>query len=208
MQRPALFRENAEWTIVGPLGPTVPNHLLSHCVLGVDGGAHHTSKLDVWVGDADSYEKPIQADHVFRHPKEKDFSDLALALSLFEEKLFYQFHLWGFSGGRFDHEIFNLGEILKFLKDHPESKCILYNEKGHGNLILLGAGDWEFNRHGTFSLGCLDAVKVQLTGQCKYQIIKESRIAPLSSYGLSNEGHGDITLRADGPLFIFYPETM
>ncbi len=206
MLKPVHLRHETIWTIVGPLGPEVPPHLLTHSVLGVDGGAHFTKKLDLWVGDADSFEKDVPCAHVYRHPKEKDRSDLSLALAMFGECLLYDLHFWGFSGGRFDHEMFNLGEILTFLKDHPESEASLYNEKGLISLSLLGAGDWKFEHQGIFSIGSLETVKVQMTGDCRYPITQQSRLFPLSSFGLSNEAHGTIILKTDGPVFVYYPE--
>lgn len=203
---PSPFKNKSTWTLVGPMGPLVPQNLLSHSVLGVDGGAHFASRLDIWVGDSDSYEQEVNCLHLFRHPREKDRSDLSLALSLFEEQLIYQFHLWGFSGGRFDHEIFNLGEILSFLKQHPESQVKLYNDKGVPTLHLLGAGDWKFDHEGTFSLGSTEEIRVKMTGHCRYPILTETKLFPLSSFGLSNEAHGSIVLVTDSPCFIYYPE--
>jgi thiamine pyrophosphokinase len=155
MNLPQSLSQRTEWTFVGPLGSTLPDFLLSHPVLGVDGGAHFTSKLDLWVGDADSFSERPQTQHTHILPVDKDASDLNFALQLFSAAKPYKFHFWGFLGGRKDHELFNLGEALSFLDKHPESQVLLYDTHGKLSFHLIGAGDWKFTHHGTFSLGSI-----------------------------------------------------
>jgi thiamine pyrophosphokinase len=206
MMLPSTLKTLNEWTIVGPMGPQVPSHLGEVPIMGVDGGAHFCDRLDVWVGDADSYEEEISSPHIFKHPTQKNQSDLALAFSLFVEPLSYKLHLWGFLGGRRDHELFNLGEALTFLDNHPECQILFYGEDGKMTFHLVGAGHWRFSHHGLFSLGTLKKTFVKLTGQCQYPIIKGENISPLSSLGLSNVGRGDMSLTTEGALFLYYPE--
>ncbi len=206
MKLPQTLSQNTEWTFVGPLGPLVPDFLLTHSVLGVDGGAHFTEKLDVWVGDADSYEKVPHIKDCHKLPIDKDASDLNFALRLFSTSLPYKFHFWGFLGGRKDHELFNLGEALSFLDKNPECQILLYESSGKLAFHLLGAGDWKFTHHGLFSLGSIKNVSLTLKGACRYPILKETLIKPLSSFGLSNLGEGEMILQTHGPVFIHYPE--
>lgn len=203
---PQPLKHQHIWTIVGPLGPQVPTNLLSYSLLGVDGGAHFVDKLDVWVGDADSFDGEINSTHVFRHPAQKDRSDLNLALSILDSQLLYELHFWGFSGGRLDHELFNLGEILHYLRHHPESMALMYRPDGKVGMHLLGSGEWNFTYQGIFSLGCLDTSKVILKGDCLYPIKKETKLLPLSSFGLSNKATGTVYLHNEGPLFVYFPE--
>lgn len=191
---------------MGPMGPEVPSHLKKHPVLCVDGGAHFSDQMEIWVGDDDSFGKATNAVHTFRHPIEKDQSDLALAFELFKEHCHLKLHLWGFLGGRRDHEIFNLGEALTFLEEHPESEVILYDEKGVLRYHLLGSGHWKFSFEGVFSLGTLKKTLVKLTGECHYPITKFHALTPLSSYGLSNIGKGEMILETDGPVFLYFAE--
>jgi len=187
------------------MGPIVPD-FLSHKVVAVDGGANFVSRMDIWVGDADSVSSPVNCPHMFKHPREKAYSDLALALSLFTEKLPYTFHFWGFLGGRKDHELFNLGEGLKFLHHHPDSKIIFYGDQDKEYFHLLGPGTWELYHMGTFSMGCINETSVTLTGECQYPLRDMTKMGPLSSHGLSNEGHGKMTLQNNHPLFVYFPE--
>lgn len=203
---PSTLTNNTEWTFVGPMGPVVPETLLKHPLIAVDGGAHHSPRLDIWVGDADSYTEKVNCNHQYKHPVDKNQSDLALALSFFGENLLYKFHFWGFLGGRRDHEMFNLGEALTYLENHPESQIIFYGADGKISFHLLGAGDWKFQHTGLYSLGTLKKVTVKMTGECKYPIPRSTFVYPLSSLGLSNVGEGTIVLKVDGPIFIYYPE--
>lgn len=206
MKLPSSLSQSTEWTFVGPLGPTVPENLLSHPILGVDGGAHFTSKLDIWVGDADSFKEAPETKEVHRLPVDKDASDLNFALRLFSASLPYKFHFWGFLGGRKDHELFNLGEALTFLEKRPECQILLYDSSGKLAFHLVGAGDWKFTHYGIFSLGSIKNVALTLTGACQYPIKRETLIKPLSSFGLSNVGSGEMILKTQGAVFVHYPE--
>jgi len=205
MMLPSSLINKTEWVLVGPMGPDLPETLSQFPVVAIDGGAHHLECPDIWVGDADSYGKQISCKHIFRHPPEKDLSDFALALSLFKIPRHYKLHLWGFLGGRRDHELFNFGESSRFLDRHSESEIIFYGLDGNIQFHFLGAGNWKFSRHGLFSLGSLKSTLVKLKGDCKFPINKWLEITPLSSFGLSNEGYGEIILECQGPVFIYYP---
>lgn len=206
MSLPSTLKMNTEWVFVGPMGPELPAHLENLPVLAVDGGAHFTARLDVWVGDGDSYQKEIVCPYIFRHPIEKASSDFSLALELFDEPRLYKFHLWGFLGGRRDHELFNLGEGLSFLDKHHECQVLFYGEDGKVYFHLVGHGLWKFNHLGLFSLGSLKNTLVKLTGECHYPIKKFQRLAPLSSFGLSNEATGEMILETEGSVFLYFPE--
>ena len=196
-----------EWTLVGPLGPVLPDSLKSYPIMAVDGGAHFTQQGLVWVGDGDSFRnEEIKAEHIFNYPPEKSMSDLALALGLFRGHLPYKLHLWGFLGGRRDHELFNLGEASLFLENHPECQIIFYNSEGKIAFHFLGEGHWRFQHYGIFSVGTLKNTKVRITGDCVYPLKEETQISSLSSLGLSNEARGEVTLQSWGPVFVFYPE--
>lgn len=206
MKLPSTMRHLSEWTFVGPMGPSVPSHLLEYPVIAIDGGAHHTEKMDVWVGDSDSFELDVKASHIFRLPIEKDQSDLAMGLSLFEEPRHYKLHFWGFLGGRKDHELFNIGEALTFLEEHHECQVLMYDESGKITFHLLGTGHWKFSYNGTFSLGTLKKTLVKMKGDCHYPISKYETLNPLSSLGLSNKAYGEVILETEGPVFLYFPE--
>lgn len=198
--------QNSEWTIVGPMGPVVPDTLSMHPIIAVDGGGNHTPRSDLWVGDADSHSGKVDSPHIYRHPPEKDKSDLALALSLLTGRLRYKLHFWGFIGGRRDHELFNLGEALCFLEHHPEAQILFYDSEAKILFHCLGEGHWRFQHQGLFSLGTIKKTSVKLTGKCDYPILNSHVLNPLSSFGLSNVGQGEMVLENAGPVFIYYPE--
>ncbi len=206
MTLPSTLSHKTEWVLLGPMGPGLPQFLIDLPLLGVDGGAHFTEKMDVWVGDADSFQGDIHSSHIFRHPTGKDKSDLALALRFFDGPRHYKLHLWGLLGGRKDHELFNLGEALGFLGEHPECQVLFYNKHGKITFHAVGAGHWKFTHVGIFSLGTLKKTDVKLTGACQYPIPSAASLEPLSSFGLSNQGHGEMQLETEGPVFLCYPE--
>lgn len=189
------------------MGPKIPPSLVAFPMVGVDGGAKYADRLDIWVGDSDSHEGDIKALHAFHHPEDKDISDLGLAFSLFSRPLPYHLHMWGFLGGRKDHELFNLGEGLNFLAQHSSSQVSFYDSNHKLSFKLVSKGQWTFELQGLFSIGCLRPVNVTLTGSCKYPIREKREIPPLSSLGLSNFGKGSVVLDTDGPLFIYFPES-
>lgn len=208
MKLPDTYKNKTEWVFVGPMGPSLPETLRNFPVMAIDGGARYTSHIDVWIGDADSHQELVHSPHVFKLPVEKDMSDLAAALGLFQEPRHYKFHLWGLLGGRRDHELFNLGETFSFLDRNPECQAMFYDEKGKLTYYMVGAGHWKFTHVGVFSLGTLKKTDVRLTGNCKYQMTKTETLKPLSSFGLSNEGKGEMLLETEGPVFIYYPEDL
>ena len=140
MKLPASLTNCREWTLVGPMGPKVPQNLLTHSLLCVDGGAHFCSKMDIWVGDGDSYKDSVKCDNIFQFPSQKSVSDFALALTLFETSGPIILHCWGFLGGRMDHELLNLGAILNFLEKSPGSEVFFYQKNGKMELKCLGNG--------------------------------------------------------------------
>lgn len=206
MKLPKELEDKSEWVVVGPMGPRLPDKFLSLPVLAVDGGAHWSPSHNVWVGDSDSFRNKPSAENVFHLPENKDASDFSMSLQLFEKNLQYTFHLWGFSGGRKDHELFVWGEILAFLDQHPESKFILYGISGRIETHFVGSGHWKFQHEGLFSLGSIRKIRVKLTGDVRYPIPQESWLPTLSSWGLSNVGEGQIILENEGAAFIHYPE--
>jgi thiamine pyrophosphokinase len=206
MKLPSELKDKKEWVFLGPMGPEIPEGLSIHPLICVDGGAHFSKNADIWVGDKDSFKGEIISKHVFQFSVHKDKSDLCLAFELFADFSPKTLHLWGFLGGRKDHEIFNLGEALKFLDNNPESQILFYDLNGKMVFHLISEGVWRFSHKGLFSVGCLRAVDITLTGKCDYPIHKRSPISPFSSNGLSNVADGEIELDTSGPLFIYFPE--
>lgn len=206
MTLPSNLKTKTEWVLVGPMGPILEPKYLEYPTMAVDGGAHFIQKSDVWVGDSDSFSGEVVATHVFHYPPEKDRSDLHLALSLLDPRRSQKLHLWGFLGGRQDHELFNLGEAHGFLESASKCELIFYDSTGRVVFWFLGAGFWKFSFHGAFSLGTLKTTSLSLEGRCKYQIRNSTPFNPLSSLGLSNQGSGEMMLTTEAPVFLYFPE--
>jgi thiamine pyrophosphokinase len=206
MKLPVSLAHSKEWTLVGPMGPQVPEGLVTHSLLSVDGGARFTSHMDIWIGDGDSYTENVNCQNIFRFPPQKSHSDFSLALSLFTTLDSLVLHCWGFLGGRKDHEIFNFGEVLRFLETSPNTEVYFYESNGKVAAKCFGRGEWSLNYQGTFSLACIKSVKIKLSGACEYSLENETELGPLSSLGLSNSASGVFTLVNQGPIIIFFPE--
>lgn len=174
-----------------------------HPVIYVDGGVRlRPAPADLQrsfsVGDGDSDHIPV--DH--RLPAEKDFSDLAFVLRELPPSI-VQVDLFGFLGGRKDHELANFGELHSFLKSRSApTRAHLYT---HGGLAVIAhsGGPFELRVHGLFSLFVIESSEVSLSGDCRYPLREGSRLSPFSSHGLSNEADGVVRVESRGPVFIF-----
>lgn len=206
MKLPISLANSKEWTITGPMGPEMPEGLVAHPILCVDGGARFCKRMDIWIGDGDSNKINLNCENIYQFSPHKSQSDLALALALFEDSSKLTLHCWGFLGGRRDHELLNLGEMLTFLEAKPQSVAIFYDQNKKIAIKALGAGAWKLNHQGLFSLASLKNVKVKMTGECAYEIKEMTELAPLSSFGLSNLGQGDFELINEGPVMVLFPE--
>jgi thiamine pyrophosphokinase len=203
---PSHLKNSFEWVFLGPMGPFLLDHFQTFPLLCVDGGAHFTQRVDLWVGDGDSYQGELRTKNKYVHSPHKNLSDLALALSLFQAPNPYTFYFWGFLGGRKDHELFNLGECLSFLELHRHSTIYFYGEDAKIYYELKSSGEWIFDHQGLFSLGTLKKSEISLSGNCRYPTSDGQILNPLSSLGLSNFGFGEVHLKNSEPLFIYYPE--
>jgi len=198
MKLPTSLQDKLEWNIVGPVSPSSP--LKPFPTLAVDGGASFVPNIDVWIGDNDSYLERIDSKNAFLFSPDKSQSDLALALSLFENTNAYTLHLYGFLGGRRDHELFNFGEIFLHLLTNNSHRIILY-EGEIPQFIFFGSGNQEFEHHGRISIGTLYPQNITLEGDLSYTGSLD--FLPLSSLGLSNQASGPFKVVASKPFFIF-----
>jgi len=144
MMLPSSLINKTEWVLVGPMGPEPTETLSQFPIIAIDGGAHHLECPDIWVGDADSYEKKVSCKHVFRHPPKKDLSDFALALSLFKVPHHYKLHLWGLLGGRRVSRASLISESRRdFLIGIVNRKSFFMVATERSTFSFLGAGNLE-----------------------------------------------------------------
>lgn len=93
------------------------------CVIAVDGGYSYAKKLgirvDLFVGDFDSYPEEKMHLPILKSMPEKDDTDMLLALYKGIEMGFEQFVLYGAMGGRVEHTLANI-QCLKYLCEHKK----------------------------------------------------------------------------------------
>jgi thiamine pyrophosphokinase len=196
------IKEGKSAVLVGPLLKNSEVEFIPKSpLLLVDGGLDMALKHRLLgdrsyfsVGDGDS--STASLDEII--PIEKDYSDLAYALHLLPNSV-QKVELFGFLGGRSDHELCNFGEVFHYLK----KKNIPSLVKIGLEVIALSAGDWKFTKDGSFSLISFQKLEVRLTGEASYLLRDWTTIEAFSSHGLSNEGLGDINLQIKSPVFLY-----
>ena len=165
--------------------------------LFVDGGAAFRPQKDeatLSVGDGDSFGAELD----LMLPEKKNFSDLQYALSLVPAHM-QTLYLHGFLGGRKDHELINLGEVVGAMKTHLTETTVHFDEA----ITAFPKGSHTFHQEGLFSLISLEENQITLQGACHYTLDETFTLKPLESRGLSNVGEGDITLTASAPILLF-----
>ena len=188
----AQHKSRNSLNIVGPM--TGDYSAFEDPTVYVDGGARHRYQSEGFVvGDGDSSEHEMDE---LLNPH-KDVSDLGYVLDQITEN-FESIYLYGFLGGRRDHEWFNFGETHRCLNGR-RNPCRFNFEN---QVFAVSRGRWKMNISGLFSLGVLSATHIRMLGHCDYPVVTETLFQPLSSLGLSNIGHGEISLVCDGPAFI------
>ncbi len=191
----------SEVVLVGPVGPALPASLSSHSVIAVDGGVRFVERFDLWVGDADSIEGELPSGPRVDLSPRKSRSDLAHALDEVTDSV-RVLHLWGFLGGRRDHEWFNLGEVVRWLSVRASVEARFYDERGECRVRCLTRG--EIEHHGVFSLGSIEKNEILLTGACEYVLTEKTPLEPASSHGLSNRAFGRVRIEAERPVLLFF----
>lgn len=188
------FDRQGTITLVGPMTPAAV--AVVEPVIFVDGGANwRQNRIGLSVGDGDSSNQPLD---IVLNPH-KDFSDLAFALDIIGQR-FKRVNLIGFVGGRQDHQLLNFGAAAHFLHARQQQTVLWFEQ----TIAAYSAGRWAIEVHGTFSLIVFTTATVELSGDCKYPILPATIIEPVSSFGLSNQGHGVVTLDTGAPVFIFH----
>ena len=185
--------------LVGPMAKSFPTDWPLLPVLGVDGGSNKATadKYDFTLGDGDSLGPALSLDLVF--PVDKDASDLALALQHLPAGPL-TIHLYGFWGGRFDHQVINLGELhARLMKEGGE---VCFHTDSEYQVLGRPAGRHTLTLQGLFSLFSPLPTLFSIEGECRFPLTP-TRVDSLSSRLLSNEGHGEVTLTADQPFFCY-----
>lgn len=184
-------------SIIGPLAQKLPKRLSDPSIF-VDGGEslrqpEMTNSLSIGDGDSSSPEK---MDLLL--PEEKDVSDLGFVLSHLPPGIEH-LEMTGFFGRRLDHQLANLGVVHEFLLKCSTVVSFDETRSGWG---LPAAKPVSLNIQGPFSLFSLQRGHVDMKGQIKYELGRETVLSPLSSLGLSNSGLGEFTVSSSVPVFV------
>ncbi|MBO6107848.1 MAG: thiamine diphosphokinase [Eubacterium sp.] len=166
-------------------------------VIAADGGFDYLEEIglraDIVLGDFDSvisYDLPSDA---MRYPRDKDDTDMSLAVKLGLSKGYTEFVIYGGLGGRLDHTIANI-QLLIYLSKNNASGTLYAGDYAvkavNGGSIVLGK-DSSFNVAGNicsvFSLDrhchnvTIQGLKYEVTGEDWYNHIPK---------GVSNEFTG------------------
>lgn len=181
-------------------------------IVCVDGGYKHiplgteaylnsviqAKKIDLEsIGDGDSLSADLT--HFIKHRLEpmKDLSDLMAAYKTFfsKERFNQQVILFGFSGGRLDHQLALIGDTLKFLNDFHDSKFYAYSSLGE-LMIFNSPGLHHFDHQGTLSLFQSQPSPISTQGSLVYHLEQEE-LSSFGSHGLSNVAKGAFQITSE-----------
>ncbi len=175
-----------------------------------------------WIGDHDGpypgplpkesskTEEGLPPEQIFKLNPEKDHSDLYACLKKLEEvghlEKATQLSLYGFIGGRLDHQLAILGDISLWLEEleprlRGHIEVNLFDSLGR-EVIVIAMNGLKSHHVGTVSIFTLKNIPVTLKGDLKYKG-ENLPISPLSSYGLSNEASGTFEVQGEGVLIAF-----
>lgn len=183
-------------------------------ILYIDGGAKWAidpllksfSDHSIIIGDKDSYAElrtQPNIDFDFTLPMEKNESDLSFGLKLLSPKV-RKLTLIGFSGGRFDHELSNLGVLDEFLNYAHSDAAIEITIDEY--VKIFSRGYKSFHHHGLFSLFSLTKQSITIQGDVKYPLTDKTTFYPLQSLGLSNEATGTVEIESEANVFVIFPQ--
>ena len=177
-------------------------------IIAADGGFVHLERLGiipaVIIGDFDSLGFiPAQA-LVLPFAKEKDETDMMLAIRYGLDKGYQTFEIYGGIGGRIDHMIANV-QALTFLASHGACGRLV----GHNTcatVICSGSIEFEAEKHGVISIFALDK-EVQGVTVCGLQYpLTEATLTNTFPLGVSNAfiGQASVVSVREGALLIIW----
>lgn len=199
----ALDPKTPALALVGPMPPAAGKEALFAVSLphvAIDGGIAHAPAPVLWAGDGDSGARPAHIP-AFIKPTQ-DETDLRFCLSGIDAWQWTQLHLYGFLGGRRDHELANFGEIHAAMRTRAAcATACFYDAHGAPSVLFFNTGRHEVQIKSRFSLFSLSPAIVSLSGACAYPA-RDLHLPPLSGHGISNGGQGMVEITADAPVLI------
>ena len=182
--------------LIGPMPlEDAPKEFLEPCLL-VDGGLEHKVRcigpsLSLGDGDSSSSEMDILLE------AKKNFTDLNFALGVIKQLDLKEIYLWGFLGGRKDHEITNFGEVFHFLKEKQG-----FVAKFNQGVRFFAPGSYTLNFQGTFSFINFQDNEISLKGSIEYPLEESTSVKMLSGHTLSNVAKGEFQLTCKLPVLL------
>lgn len=174
-------------------------------IIGVDGGCNHlvenNIRIDLIIGDLDSlkYKNVVYNNrHILK--TDMDYNDLEIAMKYCFDNNFKKVYLFGFTGKRSDHFLFNLKVMQKF---YEMGLDILMIDDYH--VITLFKGERTFSRddYKFFSiLPIYEGGKISIFG-AKYDL-DNTELNILDTLTLSNEWREEkVKITSDKLIFIY-----
>lgn len=173
--------------------------------VAIDGGIEFALKPALWVGDGDS-SPPAAPESKSATPvafkDNQDETDLRFCLNGVRDWAWRELHLFGFLGGRRDHELANLGEIHAELKSRANFiSAVFYDEKLEPAVRFFRAGAHRVKINGAFSLLSLEGCTADISGDCDYAAAG-TELPALSGRGISNRGRGMVEISCTAPFML------
>lgn len=191
--------------LVGPVmaAPLLPGDierlgLADAAQVAVDGGIGYALKPVLWAGDGDS--SPSGTPVAFKDSQNE--TDLRFCLNGVRGWKWRELHLFGFLGGRRDHELANFGEIHAELKSRANfTSAVFYDDRLEAAARFFRGGAHRVNISGAFSLLALEAAVADISGDCDYAAAGAA-LPLLSGRGISNKGRGMVDISCTAPFMI------
>lgn len=158
-------------------------------VIAADGGYNYTLKEgiipDIILGDFDSLKDIPKGANVLTYPKEKDETDTLIAIREGLEKGCTQFHIYGGTGGRFDHTIANIQCVAMLSK--KQIKAYLYGEKYVLTAITNSKIEFSEDEQGYISVFSFSEKALGVNEEGLKYSLKDATIMNDDPVGVSNE---------------------
>ncbi len=181
-------------------------------VIAADGGYRHLAGIplrpDIIIGDFDSGNKPeAEGIELISLPKEKDETDTAAAVRVGEKRGYWNFHIYGGTGGRLAHTLANI-QLMTHLAEKGKFGY-LHDRKTISTVIRNSRLELPQKNEGYVSVFALSdlAQGVTIKG-LKYELEQE-RLNNAAPLGVSNEFTGErasVEVR-DGTLLVIWDRT-
>lgn len=188
--------------IVGPMKADLKNADEKLPTYFVDGGMKHFEprfKRAFSIGDNDSFEGKME--EVL--PQNKDRGDLFFAVQKAQDSGAKQAFLYGFVGGRMDHQILLLGDLLELAGKRTRFDIF---EEEELRMSVLPSGNHCFDFTGPFSVFSAREQKLLYQGSCQYPNHKEypQLIGAFTTHGLSNYSDASFSITSQAPFCLMY----